>query len=172
MCGCVCSRGGQRARSGNRATLPTASLAPLALRGPRKQSREVLGETPSRKQSPYLSSARARGLARAVLALTAGSAEMGMSAHQRGREELGGTSLAGLKERSASSLSSCSPGTGLLSHPHKTPKGTEVQGSPKSESGCAAALLYRGNEVTVIHLHPVDLITEHENGYTAQFRAG
>ena len=65
--------GRQRARSGNRATLPTASLASLALHGPRKQNREVLGETPSQEQSPYLSSARARGLARAALPLAEGA---------------------------------------------------------------------------------------------------
>lgn len=75
LSGCVgvCAHERTASSQWEQATLPTASPASPALQGPRKQSRQVLGETPSRKPSPYLGSPRARGLVRAALLLTAGS---------------------------------------------------------------------------------------------------
>lgn len=68
----VCAHGRTAGSQWEQTALPTASLFSPALQGPRKYSRQVLGETPSQKPSPYLSSPRARGLVRAVLLLTAG----------------------------------------------------------------------------------------------------
>lgn len=83
--------GGRRARSGNGAALPTASLASLALRSPRKQSREMLGEAPSLQQSPYLSRALAWGFERAALPLAAGAQRPAhLLAEREGWEEQGG----------------------------------------------------------------------------------
>lgn len=64
LSGCVgvCAHGRTAGSQWEQAMLPTASLSSPALQGPRKQSRQVLGETASRKPSPYFSSPRARGL--------------------------------------------------------------------------------------------------------------
>lgn len=101
---------GVRARRGKGATLPAASLAPLALRGPAEQSGEVLGEAPPRKQISPFKQRPSRG------AGDSPGAPQGRSAGARpltGREGLGGRSPAGLTKRRASSLPACSPGTGL-----------------------------------------------------------
>lgn len=120
-----------------------------------QQSREVLGH-----KSPRLSGARAGGPARAPVPRAAGARRRARLLTER--EERGGRSPAGLKKRRASSLPACSPGTGLLSHPRETPRGTGAREAAESESCFTVqrqnpALPYRGgSEVTVIPLHPAD----------------
>lgn len=129
LSGCVgvCAHERTASSQWEQATLPTASPASPALQGPRKRSRQVLGETPSRKPSPYLGSPRARGLVRAALLLTAGSQRRAcLLTRREGKSWEAETP----QDWSASSLSSSSPGTALLA-PTQNSKGDRGQIIPK-----------------------------------------
>lgn len=127
LSGCVgvCAHGRTAGSQWEQTALPTASLASPALPGPRKRSRQVLGETPSRKTSPYLSSPRARGLVRAVLLLPAGAQRWAWLLTRRE-----GKGRAGRQKPRRTGVPPAFPHVPqaqLSSHPHKIPKGIEAQ---------------------------------------------
>lgn len=113
LSGCVgvCAHGRTAGSQWEQTTLPTAELSSPALQGPRKQSRQVLGQTPSRKPSPCLSSPRARALVRAALLFPAGAQRR---AWLLTRREGKGWEAETPQDWGASSLPSCCPGTALL----------------------------------------------------------
>lgn len=123
LSGCVgvCAHGRTAGSQWEQTTLPTAALSSRALQGPRKQSRQVLGETPSRKPSPYLSSPRA---SESRAAPRCGSAETGTAAHHaegRGR--------AGRQKPRRTGVPPAFPHVPqaqLSLHPPKIPKRTEA----------------------------------------------
>lgn len=147
--------------------LLSASLSSPALQGPRRRSRQVLGETPSRKPSPYLSSPRARGFVRAVLLLPAGAQRRAwLPTLQKGGEELRGRNLAGLGVLQP-----------FLMFPRHSSPCTHTKflrgrrpNSPPNQNQAELLLYY--TEGMRHSSFCMQLITEHENGYTTQFWEG